>query len=154
MDFPASPPRPCETPPAELIAGIDPTPRVVLETGHSAAERNYFVVYESEVDVRRARPNLAMLEKLHPAGVCITASGREADFVSRYFVPSFGIPEDPVTGATHCSLAPYWASRLGKSALRARQLSRRGGEMLAEPRGDRVLLKGKAVLYLEGSITI
>jgi PhzF family phenazine biosynthesis protein len=154
MSFPAAPPRTCAHPPVELISGLDPTPQTVLTSGHSLADRNYFVVYESEDQVRAARPNFALLEKLHPAGVCITAQGQEADFVSRYFVPSYGIPEDPVTGSTHCSLGPYWSARLGKGLLHARQLSRRGGEMLVEPRGDRVLLKGRAVLYLVGSIEL
>jgi predicted PhzF superfamily epimerase YddE/YHI9 len=74
--------------------------------------------------------------------------------VSRYFAPSYGIPEDPVTGSTHCTLAPYWAERLGKKVLHARQISERGGDLIVEPRGGRVLLKGKAVLYLAGQIAV
>jgi PhzF family phenazine biosynthesis protein len=127
---------------------------VVLESGASAADRNYFVVYESENDVRDAIPDLSMLETLHPAGVCITAPGEQVDFVSRYFAPGYGIPEDPVTGSTHCSLGPYWSDRLKKSVLRARQISSRGGELLVEPGQSRVTLKGKAALYLTGEITI
>jgi predicted PhzF superfamily epimerase YddE/YHI9 len=97
---------------------------------------------------------LGKLEKLHPAGVCITAPGNRIEFVSRYFAPSYGIPEDPVTGSTHCTLGPYWSVRLNKNVLRARQVSARGGEVVVEPRGERVTLKGKAVLYLTGTITL
>jgi predicted PhzF superfamily epimerase YddE/YHI9 len=86
--------------------------------------------------------------------VCVTAPGEEVDFVSRFFAPKVGIPEDPVTGSAHCQLTPYWASRLGKTELVARQLSRRGGEIACRLRGDRVLLEGRAVLFLEGSIDI
>ncbi len=153
MDFPSAPATPCVTPPKALLDGLEPFPRVVLESGDTAAERNYFVVYETENDVRNARPNLAILERLHPAGVCITAVGEESDFVSRYFAPSYGIPEDPVTGSTHCTLGPYWANRLRKSVLRARQISQRGGELVVDPRGSRVTIKGKAVLYLAGAIS-
>jgi predicted PhzF superfamily epimerase YddE/YHI9 len=76
---------------------------------------NYFVVYPSEETIRRIVPDFARLGKLHPFGVAVTAPGKDADFVSRYFAPSYGIPEDPVTGSTHCSLAPYWGKRLGKT---------------------------------------
>lgn len=154
MDFPSLPARSCAATPNDLRKGLSPEPRTVLETGQTAADRNYFVVYEREEDVRNAQPDLSLLERLHPAGVCITAPGRESDFVSRYFAPSYGVPEDPVTGSTHCTLGPYWAARLKKSCLHARQLSPRGGELLVEPRGERVLLKGKAVLYLTGTVTI
>ena len=154
MDFPALPAKPCVSIPHELLEGLSPTPRVVLETGRTAAERNYFVIYETEEDVRTARPDLALLEKLHPAGVCLTAPGTQSDFVSRYFAPSYGIPEDPVTGSTHCTLGPYWSGRLNKGMLRAWQISQRGGELLVEPREERVTLKGKAVLYLTGTITL
>jgi PhzF family phenazine biosynthesis protein len=154
MDFPSLPARPCESVPKALLDGLNPSPSVVLESGATAAERNYFVVYDNEKDVCDAIPDLPILETLHPAGVCITAPGQQSDFVSRYFAPSYGIPEDPVTGSTHCSLGPYWSNRLKKSVLRARQISSRGGELLVEPRGSRVRLKGKAGLYLVGEISI
>jgi predicted PhzF superfamily epimerase YddE/YHI9 len=154
MDLPLIPARPCATPPPDLTGGLRPIPRVVLESGHDSAERNYFVVYDTEDEVRAAKPDLPRLEKLHPAGVCITAPGRESDFVSRYFVPSYGIPEDPVTGSTHCTLAPYWSERLGKKVLHGRQVSERGGDLIVEPRGERVILKGKAVLYLVGELLV
>jgi PhzF family phenazine biosynthesis protein len=155
MDFPALPPRNCPNPPPQLAAGLASlNPREVLQNGAGDSVGNYFVVYETEEEVRRAHPKMAVIEQLHPAGVCITAPGREVDFVSRYFAPSYGIPEDPVTGSTHCALAPYWADRLQKSSLRARQLSERGGEVLCTVKGDRVILKGKAVLYLQGTIFV
>jgi PhzF family phenazine biosynthesis protein len=151
MDFPALPPWACPDPPAELIAGLGAKPGDVSVL---QIKDNYFVVYETEEDVRRVRPDLWVLEKLHPAGVAITAPGKEGDFVSRYFAPSYGIPEDPVTGSTHCSLTPYWAQRLGKKSLHARQVSERGGELWCEFAGDRVMIKGKAVLTLRGSLLI
>jgi PhzF family phenazine biosynthesis protein len=154
MDFPALPASQCPAPPRELVKGLSPAPSIVLQTGGTAAERNYFGVYENEDDLRNATPDLALLEKLHPAGVCITAPGKQVDFVSRYFAPSYGIPEDPVTGSTHCTLGPYWSDRLKKPVLQAQQVSPRGGELIVEPQGQRVTLKGKAVLYLTGTIRL
>lgn len=104
--------------------------------------------------MRDARPNLQQLEKLHPAGVCITAPGKESDFVSRYFVPSYGIPEDPVTGSTHSTLGPYWSERLAKKVLNARQISERAGTLIVEPIGERVILRGRAVIYLRGELSL
>jgi PhzF family phenazine biosynthesis protein len=149
MDFPALPPRNCSNPPARLIEGLGRTPATVVQI-----EDNYFAVYEREEDVRRIRPDLRLLEQLHPAGVAITAPGENADFVSRFFAPSYGIPEDPVTGSTHCSLAPYWAERLGKTSLHARQVSARSGELWCEVRSDLVILQGNAVLTLRGELLI
>ena len=149
MDFPANAPWACANPPSPLIEGLGSAPAVVMQV-----EDNYFAVFEREDDVKRIRPDLRVLEKLHPAGVAITAPGEDSDFVSRYFAPSYGIPEDPVTGSTHCSLAPYWGERLGKTSLHARQISERGGELWCELKGDRVIIKGNAVLTLRGELTI
>jgi PhzF family phenazine biosynthesis protein len=149
MDFPALAPWPCANPPAALIEGLEKTPAEVVQI-----EDNYFAVYEREDDVKSIRPDFRLLEKLHPAGVAITAPGEDADFVSRYFAPSYGIPEDPVTGSTHCSLAPYWGRRLGKTTLHARQVSERGGELWCEVKGERVILKGQAVLTLRGELLV
>jgi predicted PhzF superfamily epimerase YddE/YHI9 len=149
MDFPALKPWRCSTPPAELMAG--------LGKGFASVEQiedDYFAVYESEEEVRQISPDFRLIEKLHPAGVGITAPGDSSDFVSRFFVPSYGIPEDPVTGSTHCSLAPYWGARLGKTRLHARQVSERGGELWCELKGERVILKGQAVLTLQGEFRI
>lgn len=149
MDFPSLVPWPCVSPPAPMLEGLGITPNSVMQI-----EDNFFAVFECEHDVRRIRPDFRLLEKLHPAGVAITAPGESSDFVSRYFAPSYGIPEDPVTGSTHCSLAPYWAQRLGKTSLHARQLSARGGELWCEVKGERVILKGTAVLTLRGELLI
>jgi predicted PhzF superfamily epimerase YddE/YHI9 len=151
MDFPALPPWACPTPPLALVEGLraEASRLEVLQI-----KDNYFAVYTSEDEIRSLRPDFTRLEKLHPAGVAVTAPGRDVDFVSRYFAPSYGIPEDPVTGSTHCSLAPYWTKRFGKPVLRARQLSQRGGELCCELAEDRVLIKGKAVLTLQGTLLI
>jgi predicted PhzF superfamily epimerase YddE/YHI9 len=149
MDFPSLAPWPCVSPPSALTEGLGKPPAAVLQV-----EDNYFAVYEREEDVRSIRPDFRLLEQLHPSGVAITASGDNSDFVSRYFAPSYGIPEDPVTGSTHCSLAPYWAQRLGKTSLHARQVSERGGELWCEVKPERVILKGNAVLTLRGEMVI
>lgn len=151
MDFPARPPWACTDPPAALAEGLQASAQAsaVLEI-----KDNYFVVYESEETIRRIAPDFAVLGKLHPFGVAVTAPGTDVDFVSRYFAPSYGIPEDPVTGSTHCSLAPYWGKRLGKKELHARQVSARRGELWCELSGERVMIKGKAVLTLEGSMSL
>jgi predicted PhzF superfamily epimerase YddE/YHI9 len=149
IDFPALPPWDCPVPPTTLIDGLGRSPATVMQI-----EDNYFAVYEREADVKSIRPDFRLLEKLHPAGVAITAPGDDADFVSRYFAPSYGVPEDPVTGSTHCSLAPYWAQTLGKTKLHARQISERGGELWCDVVANRVILKGSAVLTLEGTLLI
>jgi PhzF family phenazine biosynthesis protein len=149
MDFPALAPWKSEKIPKALIDGLGTTPAAVVQI-----RDNYFAVYDSEEEIRRIDPDLRLIETLHPAGVAVTAPGKDCDFVSRYFGPSYGIPEDPVTGSTHCSLAPYWAERLGKKGLHARQVSKRGGEIWCEVRGERVILKGNAVLLMRGEILI
>jgi predicted PhzF superfamily epimerase YddE/YHI9 len=149
MDFPALLPWKCQQLPSALLEGLGNPPQTVLQI-----EDNYFAGYATEQDVKQIRPDFAKLKKLHPAGVAITAPGETSDFVSRYFVPSYGIPEDPVTGSTHCSLAPYWADQLGKTHLHARQVSARGGELWCEVKGGRVIIKGKAVLILKGELLI
>jgi predicted PhzF superfamily epimerase YddE/YHI9 len=151
MDFPSLCPWSCPSPPKDLIEGLGArTDRIkVLQI-----KDNYFAVYESEDEVRSVKPDFSRLERLHPAGVAVTAPGTNGDFVSRYFAPSHGVPEDPVTGSTHCSLTPYWARQLGKSTLHAHQISQRGGELWCEITGDRVVIKGKAVLALQGSLSI
>jgi PhzF family phenazine biosynthesis protein len=149
MDFPTKKPWACPNPPAALLDGLGVIPSSVLQI-----EDDYFAIYESVDDIRNIRPDFRVLEKLHPFGVAITAPGEDSDFVSRFFVPSYGIPEDPVTGSTHCSLAPYWGERLRKTHLHARQVSQRGGELWCELKGDRVIIKGHAVLTLRGELSI
>jgi len=149
MDFPLLVPWSCAAPPTAFSLALGKAPTAVEQI-----EDNYFAIYESEEEIRRIHPDFRSLEQLHPAGVAITAPGNNADFVSRYFAPSYGIPEDSVTGSTHCSLAPYWAQRLGKTRLHARQVSERGGELWCEVMRERVILKGNAVLTLRGELLI
>lgn len=147
LDFPAYRGEEVACPPY-LSAGLGVVPRAVV------AGPNYMAVLETEADVAGLRPDMAALEKLHPRGVIVTAPGKMCDFVSRYFGPSFGVPEDPVTGSAHCMLIPYWAKRLEKLSLDARQISARGGRLWCEDRGDRAGIGGTAVMYLEGRITV
>jgi predicted PhzF superfamily epimerase YddE/YHI9 len=114
--------------------------------------RDYMAVFEREEDVAALKPDFALVAGLDAQGVIATAPGTGSDFVSRYFVPAAGIPEDPVTGSTHCVLIPYWSKRLGKRELFARQISPRGGELFCEDRGERVRIGGHAVTYVEGKI--
>jgi predicted PhzF superfamily epimerase YddE/YHI9 len=118
--------------------------------------RDYVLVYDDEEIIRRMQPNQSTLNQINldPGGVIITAPGKEADFVSRFFTPQASIFEDPVTGSAHCSLIPYWSERLGKQSMPALQLSARGGKLYCVNAGERVLISGKAVTYLEGMITI
>lgn len=147
LDFPACPPLPC-TAPAMLLEGLGKKPLEVLMADV------YIAVYENEDDIRALAPDMAKLATLELRGVGVTAPGRETDFVSRYFAPKLGVPEDPVTGSLHCTLAPYWQTRLGKDSFTARQLSRRGGSLTCEIAGDRVKLGGGAVAFMEGEIFI
>ncbi len=151
MDFPAMFAEPCANPPDGLLhaLGSEARPSTILEVNQT-----YIAIYERESNIREMRPDFALLEQLHPYVVSATAPGDNVDFVSRYFKPSYGMPEDPVTGSVHCALAPYWASRLGKLQLHARQLSERGGELWCEVAGSRVILKGHVVLTLQGSLVI
>jgi PhzF family phenazine biosynthesis protein len=148
MDFPARPPKPV-TAPHGLAAALGKAPTDVL------AARDYMAVYDSSADVAVLAPDFAALGKLDCFAVIATAPGENGvDFVSRFFAPAQGVPEDPVTGSSHCTLAPYWGRRLGKTHLEALQISPRGGKLSCTLVNDRVVIAGKAVLYLEGTITI
>jgi len=149
MDFPALIPRSCTTVRNELSGALDlkAEPAEILKVNDT-----YIVVLGNEQTVRNVLPDFSRLEQLHPHVVAVTAPGRDADFVSRYFAPSYGVPEDPVTGSVHCALTPYWSKRLKKSALHAKQLSERGGELWCELSRERVLLKGRAELTLKGTL--
>ncbi len=151
MDFPSLAPTTSATYPGQLVQalGLPGAPKEVLE-----ANQTWIAVLANSAEVAAAAPDFALLETLHPYAVAITAPGENEDFTSRYFAPSYGIPEDFVTGSLHCALAPYWSKRLGKSALHARQLSQRGGELWCEVAGDRVRLKGKAIFTMQGTLTI
>ena len=112
-------------------------------------------VYDRAEEVAALRPDFAAMRRVEGADAIATAPGRDGvDFVSRYFAPNYGVDEDPVTGSAHCVLTPYWAARLGKERMTARQISARGGELTCTLRGDRVTIGGHAVLYLEGAITV
>jgi PhzF family phenazine biosynthesis protein len=151
MDFPALTPKHPSSAPQELVQalGLRFMPSEILE-----ANDTWIAVLEERKAIIEAQPNSDLLAKLHPFAVAITAPGNSEDFVTRYFAPSYGIPEDSVTGSVHCVLTPYWSERLGKKTLRARQLSPRGGELLCEMAGERVHLSGKAFLTMEGTLTI
>lgn len=149
MDFPSRPPSPVEPPPG-LLAAVGGMPREILRA------RDYLLVYDSAAEVRALAPDSAALARIPDCwAACATAPGEDGvDFVSRFFAPAQGIPEDPATGSSHCTLTPYWAKRLGKTELKARQLSHRGGALDCTLNGDRVSIAGRAVLYLEGQITV
>ena len=139
--------KPCEPPPG-LAAALGAAPLATL------LSRDLLAVFADEAEVRALEPDFARLKALGFHGVCVTAPGGDCDFVSRFFAPAVGVNEDPVTGSTHCMLVPYWAGRLGRSRLSARQVSARGGELFCEARGDRVVLAGHAAPYLEGVIEV
>ncbi|HEY6547799.1 MAG TPA: PhzF family phenazine biosynthesis protein [Vicinamibacteria bacterium] len=147
LDFPTRNPRQVDLSGA-LQAALGARPKEVW------AARDLMAVYETEEEVRGLKPDLPLLSAYDTFAVLATAPGREADFVSRFFAPRQGIPEDPVTGSAHCTLVPYWARRLGKPKLHALQVSARGGELFCEDRGDRVSIAGRAVLYFEGTIEV
>ena len=149
MDFPSRPSEPVPAPPGLSAAlGVEP-----MEVQVNAF--NYLALVASAQVLRGLAPDMAALARLERGGVIVTAPGDVGyDFVSRYFAPAKGIPEDPVTGSAHCMLAPYWAWKLSKSAFRAYQASRRGGEVICRVAADRIELEGCCVFYLEGNVQI
>ena len=150
MDFPARPAQPCETPVGLL-------PALSLKTALVTKMRDYLVVVDQAEQVRALSPDIAALAKLDigTSGAIVTAPGTgDVDYVCRFFAPSIGIDEDPATGSIHCTLAPYWAGRLGKDTFRAQQLSVRGGYVQCTISGDRVKIAGRARLYLHGTLEL
>lgn len=147
MSLPSRPPQPCE-PPVDLLNGLGAPASQILRA------RGYMAVYASQEEVAAIKPDLRSLARLDSLGVIVTAPGRSSDFVSRFFAPQVGIPEDPVCGSAHCTLVPYWAERLGKTALHARQISRRGGEIHCRLEGDRVLLTSQCAQFMQGTIEL
>lgn len=147
MDFPSRAP--------EQVNGLGDVARAL---GAAPAEllraRDGFAVFETEARVRDLRPDMARVAGLDLHGLIVTAPGDDCDFVSRFFAPRIGIPEDPVTGSAHCTLIPYWAKRLDKTDLHARQISQRGGELFCRYRGERVEIGGHAALYMKGTIYV
>ena len=134
---------------AELDNAIGLTPIKTLK-----GKTDYMMVYNSQQEIEAIEPNHHLLAQLDVRGVIVTAPGDEVDFVSRFFAPACGIPEDPVTGSAHTSLSPYWAEVLDKTKMTAKQLSQRGGDLVCEYLGERVKISGKAVIYLTGEIDI
>lgn len=147
MDFPSVPGRASANvvPVAQALGAI---PEVYL------VARDGMAVFSDQKTVERLQPDMVKIAELDPMGIIATAPGKNCDFVSRFFAPKVGIPEDPVTGSAHCTLIPFWAEQLGKSELLARQVSERGGLLYCKHRGERVDLGGTAVLFMEGIITL
>lgn len=147
MDFPNLPASPCEIP--------DQAQEALGTKILSARTHNYlFLELQNEEQLRSIVPRQDLIASISDYAVCLTAPSDEFDFVSRLFAPLKGIPEDPVTGSTHCSLAPFWASKIGKTSLTAYQASPRGGVVRCELKNDRVLIGGSAVVVLRGTLTI
>ena len=149
MDFPSNPPKPVPVPKLlpEAI-GIIPI--------YTGVNIDMLVLVQSEQDVRDIKPDMPLLKKMEVRGVIVTAPADEpqTDFVSRFFAPAVGVPEDPVTGSAHTVLTPFWAKRLGKNELRGMQISTRGGDLICIQKEGRVEIGGKAVTYMAGEITI
>jgi predicted PhzF superfamily epimerase YddE/YHI9 len=150
LDFPATPPAPCEPPPY-LLAAFKSLGAPVFRS-----QFDYLVVLDKASQVRDAAVDMRLLREIETRGVIITAPGDQpgVDFVSRFFAPKVGVDEDPVTGSAHCALAPYWAERLGRSRLTGYQASARGGMIRVEHAGDRVRLGGQAVTVVKGKLEV
>ena len=151
LDFPSRPPQQSSLP--KIISdGLNIQPIEIWKA------RDYLLVYKSEDDIKNINPNIAIINQINidPGGIIVTAKSETegVDFVSRLFTPQASIFEDPVTGSAHCTLVPFWADRLNKTEFKALQISNRGGELLCQLDKDRVLIKGKAVKYLEGTIEL
>ena len=152
LDFPAVQYEACPDYPEALINGLGKQPKEVY-VAH--ADPNYYAIFDHEADVLELQPNLSEIARTHPYGVVASAPGnKSADCVSRYFAPSYGIPEDPVTGSIHCVLVPFWGQQFNKTKIHALQASARTGELFCEQQGDRVLIAGYAKKYLSGTIYV
>jgi len=148
MDFPSRPAS-ATTPPTGLQEALRAAPQGVF-----GSAEDLLVVLDSEEAVLEVHPDFGSLERIEYRGTIITARGDRSDFVSRFFAPRVGVPEDPVTGSAHCVLIPYWAGVLGKNDLHAFQISKRGGELFCANVGERVKISGRSALYMQGTITI
>ena len=148
LDFPSWAAKRCDQVPAAMAGALGWVPRELYKT------RDYLAVFGSEEEIRSLKPDAKELAQLDCLGVICTAPGTDCDFVSRFFAPGAGVPEDPVTGSAHSTLIPYWSARLGKKKLFARQLSQRGGELFCEDLGERVGIGGQAVLYSRAQLEI
>ena len=146
LDFPSDPPGEIRMPEG-LSTALGGTPKSCWK-----GLTDYMVVFESEAEIRALNPNYHLLNKIPARGVIATSPGREFDFVSRFFAPRCGVPEDPVTGSAHTTLTPYWARILGNTRLNAAQLSSRTGVLRCEALGDRVKIAGKAITYMKAEL--
>lgn len=133
----------------EINNAISATPMLTIK-----GKTDYMLVYDNQTAIENIRPNFHLLDQLDCRGVIVTAPGKEVDFVSRFFAPQCGIPEDPVTGSAHTTLTPFWSTKLNKTVLTAKQISKRGGELTCKYMGNRVKISGNAVCYLIGEIEI
>jgi len=147
LDFPSRMPAVTTAPPV-LLESLGVTTAIEI-----LKSRDYFIVLPNEEAVQNMEPDFNLMKELN-AGVIITAKGHSADIVSRFFYPAAGIDEDPVTGSAHCNLIPYWSKKLGTTKIYAKQLSKRGGDLWCELAGDRVLMSGNCVLFMQGNITL
>ena len=147
LDFPVLPPKRIDDDPAVADA-LGAVPRELWD------ETKQMAVFASEADIAGLNPDMGKVAALEARGVIATAPGESCNFVSRYFAPKAGIPEDPVTGSAHCVLTPYWSTRLGKTHMSARQISARGGALAVELSGERVLISGRVAPYMEGRIRV
>lgn len=147
LDFPSRPPVEGRVT-QEIIDALGATPQKVLQS------RDTLAVFATEQEVKELKPDFGKVAKLESFAIIASAPGDGVDFVSRFFAPRAGVPEDPVTGSAHCTLVPYWAEQLGKTELVARQISSRGGFLRCALVGDRVLMSGQAVDYLQGTISV
>ena len=148
LDLPTDPPHAVEIPDGLAVA-------LGVAVDELLAGREIYVMPMADQGaVAALRPNFAHLAAVVDYGIVVTAPGAEVDFVSRFFAPALGVDEDPVTGAAHCLLTPYWSARLGKEKLEARQISARGGHLICENQGERVRLQGAAVFFLDGKISV
>lgn len=149
LDFPANPPELMDEPDANIYRGLGIAPTPAYKT-----DFDFMVVLPNEQAILDLTPDFNLLSKVHARGVIATAKGKSADFVSRCFYPQTGVNEDPVTGSAHTIMVPYWAQQLGRNELKAVQLSERRGHLNCSLHGDRVLMSGRAVLFLEGTMHI
>jgi len=148
MDFPSDNLTP--------VDDIEPVNQAIGKTPLETykGKTDYLLIYKSQDDIENINPNFHLMDQLDCRGVIVSAKGKQVDFVSRFFAPQCGIPEDPVTGSAHTTLTPYWSPKLKKSKMMAKQLSARGGDLTCEYLGDRVKITGFAVCYLIGQISV
>lgn len=148
MDFPSWPPEKISDYPAELLASLGN-----LEIAGVYQNREFIVELPDQEAVKNCKPDFTLMKKLGKM-VIITAPGKDVDFVSRFFAPTAGIDEDPVTGSAHSQLIPFWSYKLGKTKMKAKQLSKREGMLICEQKGERVIMGGECVFYMKGRIQL